>query len=322
MPPPGPQELPSSVGMILIPGSTYTVGADVSSDNFAPVQQVELREFWIDQYEVSNENYAQFISESGREPPPDWADGEFPADEAAHPVDGLSWNSAAAYCTWAHKRLPTEAEWEVAARGEEGRLFPWGNNQNVVLLPAGGTYEVGAKPTNQSAFGVFDMAGNVWEWVGDTYAAVQQDNRVLRGGANGFLQNMAFRLQGDPNTPTMMASAGVRCAASETDRVEVVSLAEDVLVFDDFSDPGSGWPILTEGTYLYGYHPPAFYHVQVNATNDFTVVSRDPSLDDFTVEADVLVASADTPDGDFRYGLAFRQSANDNFYAFAVCSRT
>jgi serine/threonine-protein kinase len=321
-PPVGQQELPSAASMIQITGGSYTVGTDVSGDNHAPTQQVELKGFWIDQYEVSNDSYSRFILETGHEPPSDWPDGKIPPDEAAHPVDGISWDLAVAYCTWANKRLPTEAEWEVAARGKEGRLFPWGNNQSVVPLPSGGTYEVGSKPTNQSPFGVFDMAGNVWEWVGDTYASVQQDNRVLRGGANGFLQNMIFRLQGDPNTPTMMASAGMRCAASETDLFETVSLAENVLAFDDFSDPGSGWPILTEGTYLYGYHPPAFYHVQVNDTSDFTVVSRDPPLNDFTVETEILVASTNTPDGNFRYGLVFRQSENDNFYAFVVSPRT
>lgn len=211
----GPPLLPSSEGMVKIPGSSYTVGVDVSGETYAPTQQVDLNEFWIDQYEVTNAKYARFLTETDQATPADWPEGNFPSSEENHPVDGVNWDSAVAYCRWANKRLPTEAEWEVAARGTEGLLFPWGNNPRDVSLPQGGTYEVGSNADNQSPFGVYDMGGNVWEWVGDSYAPIKPGNRLLRGGANGFLQNMAYRLQGDPNIPTMMASAGIRCAADE-----------------------------------------------------------------------------------------------------------
>jgi len=207
--------LPSSEGMVKIPGGSYTVGVDVLGETYAPTQQVELNEFWIDQYEVTNAQYAQFLAETDQEAPADWSEGSFPSGEENHPVDEVSWDSAVAYCQWANKRLPTEAEWEVAARGTEGLLFPWGNNPNDISLPQSGTYAVGSNADDQSPFGVYDMGGNVWEWVGDTYAPLEPGNRLLRGGANGFLQNMAYRLQGDPNIPTMMASAGIRCAADE-----------------------------------------------------------------------------------------------------------
>ena len=202
--------------MVKIPGDSYTVGVDVAGDTYAPTQQVELHEFWIDKFEVTNAEYAQFVSETGREAPARWPEDKVPSGEEKHPVDGVDWDSAVAYCQWANKRLPTEAEWEVAARGTEGLLFPWGNSPRDVSLPASGTYEVGSNTDNQSPFGAFDMGGNVWEWVGEPYASVESGNQLLRGGANGFLQNMAYRLQGDPNTPTMMASAGIRCAADET----------------------------------------------------------------------------------------------------------
>jgi formylglycine-generating enzyme required for sulfatase activity len=317
----GPQGLPAAENMTRIPAASYTVGTENSGETYAPIQQLELDEFWIDQYEVTNAEYAEFVAATGQEPPGDWPEGNFPANDANHPVDGVTWDSAAAYCRWVNKRLPEEAEWEVTARGTEGRLFPWGNNQSVVPLPQSGTYEVGSKPTNQSPFGVFDMAGNVWEWVDDPYAPVEQGNEVLRGGANGFLQNMVYRLQGDPGVATMNATAGFRCAADEVDMIQAASLNEDVLFSDDFGDPGSGWPILTEGAFLYGYHPPAFYHVQVSTTDDHTVASREPALTDFTVETNVQVFSAGTGNGNFRYGLAVRRAGDDQYYAFIISPR-
>jgi formylglycine-generating enzyme required for sulfatase activity len=250
-------------------------------------------------------------------------DGKFPAGEEKRPVHGISWDGAAAFCEWAQKRLPSEAEWEVAARGAEGRLYPWGDNQRAVELPRSGTYDVGTKLTNQSPFGVLDMAGNIWEWVGEPYAPVEEGHRVLRGGANDFMKDMAYRLQGDPTLPTMVASAGVRCAATEVDVVETEMIADqDVLYQDTFADPGSGWPIQSEEIVFFGYHPPDFYHVQVGTANSYTAVSRPPLFDDVTVEAEVQVDSTDTEAGGYRYGLTLRRTSKDQFYAFTVSPRS
>jgi formylglycine-generating enzyme required for sulfatase activity len=309
--------------MIKIGANTYTVGRDAPGQNYIPPQQVELAEFWIDQSEVTNAQYAAFLAETKNSPPAAWPEGQIPADQADHPVKGISWHMAEGYCQWAKKRLPREAEWEVAARGPEGRLFPWGDDPQAVELPQSGTYPVGSKPTNQSAFGVFDMAGNVWEWVGDTYAPVPDNQRVLRGGENGFLKDMAYRLSGPSDQESMTKTAGIRCAADAVNLVELDSAqVEGVLAQDSFVNPGSGWPILSEGTYLFGYHPPDYYHVEVGLPEAHTVVSRQPNFENVTVETKVLVDHTDTPTGDFRYGLALRRVAEDQYYAFTVSSRT
>ena len=320
----GDSALPSSEKMVKIGVGAYTVGREAPGQNYAPPQEVKLAEFWIDQYEVTNTQYAEFLADTQNPPPADWPAGNIPADQADHPVKGITWDMADAYCQWAKKRLPTEAEWEVAARGPEGRLFPWGDDPRAVELPRSGTYQVGGKPTNQSAFGVFDMAGNVWEWVGDTYAPMgKEGDRVLRGGENGFLKDMAYRLAGPPNQESIIKTAGIRCAADKVNLVQIDSIkVEGVLAQDGFADSGSGWPILSEGTYLFGYHPPDYYHVEVGLPNAHTVVSREANFDNVTVETKVLVDHTNTEQGNFRYGLALRRSAEDQYYAFTVSPRS
>ena len=316
------QTLPSSRRMVRIDHDTYTIGLAGPDQDHMPPQQIELTEFWIDQYEVTNAQYADFLAATDRQSPPNWPGEKIPAGQEEHPVKGVSWESAAAYCEWANKRLATEAEWEVAARGLDSRLYPWGDKQNAVQLPRSGTYEVGTKLTNQSPFGVFDMAGNVWEWVGETYAPVGDGNRVLRGGANDLLKDMAFRLEGDPNLPTMVASAGIRCAAEQVNVVEVENITNDDIFYQDsFANPGSGWPIQADGNLYFGYHPPDFYHFEVSTANNYTVISRPPDVSEGTIEAEVQVDHTDTERGNFRYGLVLRRLANDQYYAFTVSSR-
>ncbi|MEM7344950.1 MAG: SUMF1/EgtB/PvdO family nonheme iron enzyme, partial [Chloroflexota bacterium] len=317
--------LPSSEGMMRIPADSYSVGVpDSSGGEFASEQTVELNQFWLDQYEVTNSQYQTYIDQTDGEPPSGWADGTVPAGKEAHPVEGITWDMAAAYCQSVSKRLPSEAEWEVAARGSEGLLYPWGDDERAVELPRTDTYEVGTISENRSPFGIYDMAGNVWEWVDTPYAAVDSGNRVLRGGAHGFLQNAAYRLQGDPSLPTMSATSGIRCAATEvlddSEGTEEVA-AEDTLLSDDFTNPESGWPSLAEDNQIYGYHPPDFYHVEVSAPGELSVASREPNFEDLTVESDLFVEKTDTEDGDFRYGLVLRRTGDD-YYAFTISNRT
>ncbi len=322
-------ESPGREGMVRVPGGTYSVGVDGAGREQAERQQVELEPFWLDLREVTNSQYAEFLAETDNPLPSSWSGDSYPNGQEQHPVRGVTWDQAVAYCEWQGKRLPTEAEWEVAARGQDGRLYPWGDNLQAVELPRAGTYPVGTKLTNQSPFGLLDMAGNVWEWVDQPYAPLEDDSfRILRGGSNDFLKDMAFRLQGAPNIPTMVASAGIRCAADLTpDELDqgpdgATARSDGIILEDTFGDPGSGWPILAEGTYLFGYHPPDYYHVEVSTADDYTALSREPEVEDATVETEVIVESTNTPDGDFRYGLAVRRVSPIEFYAFTVSPRT
>ncbi len=314
-------DLPSSEQMVKIKGGLYTVGSESAGSDYAPPQQVQLADYWMDRYEVTNQQYAGFLAEAEDQAAPDnWAGRNMPAGLENHPVEGVTWEMAQAYCAWAKKRLPTEAEWEVAARGSARLLYPWGNEERTIDLPRTGTYPVGSVARNRSPFGVFDMGGNVWEWVDEPYAPVVEGHKVLRGGAHGFLQDMAYRLQGDPTVPTMSATAGIRCAADQVNLAD----APQLLFADDFTDPTSGWP--TQGqddatTGLHGYHPPDFYHVEVSIPEATQIVSWGPTFDDFTVESDLFVAKTETDNGDFRYGLVTRRSGSD-FYAFTISPRS
>ena len=214
----GQSTLPSAEGMANIPGGDYTVGvaSGAQGENYAPQQQVTLTTFWIDKFEVTNALYRECVK-AGRCTEahiPDLPKQPGYRDDATYdkyPVIGVTWDQAKAYCRWANKRLPREAEWEVAARGTDGQLYPWGNDP--VSLPGDGTYPVGSATENVSPFGVYDMAGNVWEWVDEPYVQVTAGDRVMRGGSYDFTRDMAYRLVGDPNVPSMYGTAGMRCAA-------------------------------------------------------------------------------------------------------------
>jgi formylglycine-generating enzyme required for sulfatase activity len=309
--------LPPSAGMVKIEGGAYKVGLDTSGEEYIPPQQFELDTFWIDEHEVTNAQYAVFVTETGATPPESWTDGDAPPEQDNHPVEGVTWDEAATFCQWAKKRLPTEAEWEVAARGAVGWLYPWGDELNAVSLPRGGTYPVGSVAENRSPFGVYDMAGNVWEWVGEPYEPTQAGDRVLHGGGHGFMKDMAYRLQGDPAIPTMYAAAGVRCAADQTN----LTIAANVIFQDDFSDPRSGWATQDLDNGRYGYHPPDFYHVEVAQPQDKLIIFHGLDLNDYTVETNVLIDHTTDETGGFRYGLALGES-EANYYAFTIDPRS
>jgi serine/threonine-protein kinase len=317
--------LPEAQGMVRISAGVYLVGVNAGSDEYAPLQQVNLTEFWIDRLEVTNAQYAEFVTAKGAAPPTGWQGSAYPAGEANRPVQGVAWQPAAEYCAWANKRLPAEAEWEVAARGPGSYLFPWGSNEKSVTLPQDGTYDVGSIAANRSPFGAFDMAGNVWEWVSNPYVEVPAGQQVLRGGAYNFLKDMAYRLVGDPDLPTMVAAAGFRCAAPQVEgapTAEPVALLpteslEGVLYQDEFANPASGWPVVSASNSNLGYHPQSFYHLELTSQNDTLIASRELGFANYLAETEALVDHTGTEGGVFHYGLVVRRTGAD-YYAFTI----
>ena len=162
--------------MVLVPAGEFTMGGKEALSE-KPVHQVSLNAYYLDKHEVTVEQYAMFLETTKRKAPPEWKILNQPT-HLKHPVVMMDWSDADRYCTWAEKRLPTEAEWEKAARGTDGRKFPWGDDmptpqranygkkkwdKDATLLPVG-TLEDGKSP-----YGIYDMAGNAWEWVSDWY---------------------------------------------------------------------------------------------------------------------------------------------------------
>jgi formylglycine-generating enzyme required for sulfatase activity/serine/threonine protein kinase len=197
-----------------------------------PGQIVSTDAFYIDKTEVTNREYYEFVVQTGHEAPVIWPEGKYPEDTGQEPVRGLSLEDAMAYAEWRGKRLPSEREWEGAARGTSGRLFPWGNSFNEdycrhMQKSGAGPVDVGSFPEGASPCGALDMIGNVWEWTNsyfkpypgnemmDRRAGYGEDYIVARGGswAKHGLKSApvlaAFRLPIKPDRPN--PEIGFRC---------------------------------------------------------------------------------------------------------------
>jgi len=174
--------------MVLVPAGEFLMGSDNRLPDEGPQHTVKLKAFSIDKYEVTNLQYKQFIEATGRRSPQHFENRTFPDGKADHPVTFVSWHDAKAYCEWAGKRLPTDEEWEKAARGTDGRTFPWGNafDTNKANTPVrwknlkqeGDTTPVGAFPAGASPYGAHDMSGNVWEWTDSWYRQYPGNKRA------------------------------------------------------------------------------------------------------------------------------------------------
>jgi len=189
--------------MVLIPAGEFIMGSNDRLSDEGPEHAVVLDDYLIDKFEVTNLQYKKYIDDAGKRAPSHFNRRQVPEGKADHPVTFVSWFNAKRYCEWAGKRLPTEQEWEKAARGTDGRIFPWGNvfaiemaNTPVrwdELKQQGDTSPVGAFKRGVSPFGLYDTSGNVWEWVDAWYKAHPGNEkpsenfgelyRVLKGGS-------------------------------------------------------------------------------------------------------------------------------------------
>jgi formylglycine-generating enzyme required for sulfatase activity len=233
--------------LVLIPAGPFLMGSDEGFPNERPEHTVTLNAYYIDQFEVTAGRYQKFIASARRALPPTW-DAEAAQAWSDLPAVGMSWTDAAGYCKWAGRRLPTEAEWEKAARGTDGRRFPWGQMQPfvdianynrgpwvseaVTLVPVnsgleGMSVRHGLKEGGRSAYGLFHMAGNAAEWVADWYdreyyhqspdksptGASLGTKRVIRGGSWADLPTalrVTARFSAEPDYEDR--TIGFRCA--------------------------------------------------------------------------------------------------------------
>lgn len=234
------QAIPAETPMVEIPAGEFAMGSDGvrALEDERPVHRVWLDRFSMDLHEVATAQYAEFLTATQRPVPWQWnsMDLSHPHDR---PVIGVDWSDADAYCRWKGKRLPTEAEWEKSARGTDGRLYPWGNqfprndlanfalgarfSYSQVLMPVQ-SYEQGKSP-----YGLYHMAGNVWEWVQDWYAVnyyevspernpqgpEEGQFKVLRGGSWSDLPKYLLTYGRFKLPPvTRNSYTGFRCAQS------------------------------------------------------------------------------------------------------------
>jgi serine/threonine protein kinase len=246
-------EKDSSV-MVHVPDGDFFMGSRESDtntdDDEKPMHSVHLDDFWIDKYEVTDEQFARFLNEEGNQEKDgvSWLNVEDKSSNIVyvggqykprsgyedHPVTYVSWYGAQSYCQWAGKRLPTEAEWEKAARGTDGRIWPWGNDWDEDKVNSkdagpGHTTAVGSYPDGVSPYGCADIAGNAWEWVADQYQGDyyqtapdhnpqgpnQGASQVVRGGSWALPQGLT-RCAGRFGLIPLVRrdDLGFRCASS------------------------------------------------------------------------------------------------------------
>lgn len=220
-------------GMVIVPAGEFTMGSDGWWPKSQPAHKRSLKAYYIDKYEVTNARYKTFIDATGRRPPAHWINGKMPQAKTNHPVVNVSWHDAYEFCKWEGKRLPTEPEWEKAARGTDERDFPWGKifakeKANTPQYGHGDTLPVGSFEAGKSPYGAYDMAGNAFEWTDDWFKPYpgskhkdENAGKTLRGGSwydcttykCGISSPTYNRIAFQPNTSN--ATFGFRCVADQ-----------------------------------------------------------------------------------------------------------
>jgi formylglycine-generating enzyme required for sulfatase activity/uncharacterized OB-fold protein len=184
-------------GMVYIGGGEFMMGTDDGDEYERPAHKETVASFFMDATEVTSEDYQQFVRATGHRPPPQWSNNSYPAGAAKLPVTGVDWYDADAYARWAKKRLPTEQEWEFAARANDGRRYPWGNNWSQGAANAGDSsaqqiVSVASFPRGKTPSGLMDLAGNAWEWTSSDLVAYPNGSlsdkpagqiKIVRGGS-------------------------------------------------------------------------------------------------------------------------------------------
>ncbi len=225
--------------MVLVPAGDFPMGTDMGDGNddnqgtntplayndARPRHTATTKAFFVDKTEVTNAAYKKFCDATGTPPPPQWVGGHIPDGQDEFPVNRVTWYEARAFARWSGKRLPTEAEWEHAARGDDGRSYPWGEGWNPALVVTEtGPAPVGSKPAGASPYGALDMGGNVAEWTDSWFEAYpgsptkqpdfgRKTLKVVRGGAwfdNAALAQTFFREVCRPDQRNLWI--GFRCA--------------------------------------------------------------------------------------------------------------
>jgi sulfatase modifying factor 1 len=230
--------------LVVIPAGEFIMGHKSSYDTLPVRDKMNLPAFSIDKYEVTNKRYKRFIDATGYKVPwsqePavaayiwDWQKRMYPEGKGDDPVVLVSWDDAKAFCTWAGKRIPTEAEWEKAARGPKGKPYPWGNDwangkANTSESGLKQTSPAGAFKDDVSEYGVYDLAGNISEWVEEWFApypgnpmtSYEERNkyRVLRGGSWDYAHSIANGYHRQYALPqSQMTAIGFRCVKAADD---------------------------------------------------------------------------------------------------------
>ncbi len=231
--------------MVLVPGGRFVMGSNIGDVNHRPEHEIEVAEFYLDRWPITNAEYKRFVDDTNYAVPNynvSWCDTTnynwnpetrmYPQGKENHPIVLVTWEDAMTYAAWAGKRLPTEAEWERAARGLEGRRYPWANQFvsaycNCRETGLSETTIVGCfSPNGDTPEGIVDMVGNVWEWTNSLFRPYPYEAddgresreaagfRVLRGASWRNDANVAHsvsRLDGDFH---FFSNVGFRCAVS------------------------------------------------------------------------------------------------------------